>query len=230
MSKQLKQLMEMILPRLARRLHRQLKRYRAGKVDDAQFTQDFEDLLQSQYAWLAEQGAVETDAALALHAAVIVLSGLGLAAEAEENKLPLEIIEARAIHTAAADIASSYDLEEYRAFNILAKLVARAGLDEIQFDYVRFPAEGDQADAGFAYQKHHPDWPRSKVLTATPALRLLSLLPDFLVKRHADLGGALEDVEELAEGHVEQGQDDRDCVQLRQEAVIDAAHEVRRDR
>jgi hypothetical protein len=127
MSKQLKQLMEMILPRLARRLHRQLKRYRAGKLDDAQFTQDFEELLQSQYAWLAEQGAVETDAALALHAAVIVLSGPGLAAEAEEKKLPLEVIEARAIQTAAADIAGSYDLEEYRAFNILAKLVARYG-------------------------------------------------------------------------------------------------------
>jgi hypothetical protein len=34
----------------------------------------------------------------------------------------------------------------------LAKYVATLGVDEIQFDYVRFPAEGDQKDAQFAYQ------------------------------------------------------------------------------
>ena len=34
----------------------------------------------------------------------------------------------------------------------LAKFVAQAGVDEVQFDYVRFPAEGDQKDAVFAYQ------------------------------------------------------------------------------
>ena len=33
----------------------------------------------------------------------------------------------------------------------LAKYVAVSGADEIQFDYVRFPAEGDQADAQFAF-------------------------------------------------------------------------------
>ena len=47
----------------------------------------------------------------------------------------------------------------------LARMAAGAGADEIQFDYVRFPAEGDQADAQFAYQKEHPDWPRSKTIT-----------------------------------------------------------------
>jgi hypothetical protein len=40
-----------------------------------------------------------------------------------------------------------------------------AGLDEIQFDYVRFPAEGDQEDVKFAFQQEHPDWPRSRVIT-----------------------------------------------------------------
>jgi len=35
----------------------------------------------------------------------------------------------------------------------LAKHVAQLGVDEIQFDYVRFPAEGDQADAQFVFQK-----------------------------------------------------------------------------
>jgi hypothetical protein len=40
-------------------------------------------------------------------------------------------------------------------FNIaLAKFVAQSGADEIQFDYVRFPAEGDQKDATFVYQQN----------------------------------------------------------------------------
>jgi hypothetical protein len=39
-------------------------------------------------------------------------------------------------------------------YNIaLAKHVAQLGADEIQFDYVRFPAEGDQKDAQFVFQK-----------------------------------------------------------------------------
>jgi hypothetical protein len=39
-------------------------------------------------------------------------------------------------------------------YNIaLAKHVAQLGVDEIQFDYVRFPAEGDQKDAAFVFQK-----------------------------------------------------------------------------
>src|SRR5208283_5026463 len=37
-----------------------------------------------------------------------------------------------------------------------AKFVAQSGVDEVQFDYVRFPAEGDQKDAAFAYQADHP--------------------------------------------------------------------------
>ncbi len=42
-------------------------------------------------------------------------------------------------------------------FNIaLAKFVAQSGADEIQFDYVRFPAEGDQKDASFVYQASLP--------------------------------------------------------------------------
>jgi hypothetical protein len=50
-------------------------------------------------------------------------------------------------------------------YNIdLAKYVADSGVDEIQFDYVRFPAEGDQADATFHFQTEHPAWHRSDVL------------------------------------------------------------------
>lgn len=50
-------------------------------------------------------------------------------------------------------------------YNIaLAKYAAQSGVDEVQFDYVRFPAEGDQKDASFDYEKAHPDWKRSDVI------------------------------------------------------------------
>ncbi len=55
---------------------------------------------------------------------------------------------------------------EVQQYNLdLARLAAAAGADEVQFDYVRFPAEGNQADAQFEYQKDHPDWPRSRTIT-----------------------------------------------------------------
>jgi len=38
----------------------------------------------------------------------------------------------------------------------LAKFVAQSGVDEVQFDYVRFPAEGDQKDASFMFQAEQP--------------------------------------------------------------------------
>jgi len=37
-------------------------------------------------------------------------------------------------------------------------------VDEVQFDYVRFPAEGDQKDAVFTFQTEHPKWQRSEVI------------------------------------------------------------------
>ncbi|HSK42707.1 MAG TPA: putative glycoside hydrolase [Candidatus Binatia bacterium] len=44
--------------------------------------------------------------------------------------------------------------KEVQDYNIaLAKYVAASGVDEIQFDYVRFPAEGNQTDAQFVFQK-----------------------------------------------------------------------------
>ena len=43
-------------------------------------------------------------------------------------------------------------------YNIaLAEYAAQLGVDEIQFDYVRFPAEGDQQDARFVFQKDPPE-------------------------------------------------------------------------
>ncbi len=51
-------------------------------------------------------------------------------------------------------------------YNIgLAKFAAEHGADEIQFDYVRFPAEGDQKDAKFLFESQHPDWKRADAIT-----------------------------------------------------------------
>ncbi|HKD79076.1 MAG TPA: putative glycoside hydrolase [Candidatus Angelobacter sp.] len=56
--------------------------------------------------------------------------------------------------------------KEVQDYNIaLAKYVATSGVDEIQFDYVRFPAEGNQADAQFAFQKD-PKMHRDDVIAA----------------------------------------------------------------
>lgn len=42
---------------------------------------------------------------------------------------------------------------EVQDYNLaLARFVAASGVDEVQFDYVRFPAEGNQLDARFAFQ------------------------------------------------------------------------------
>ena len=46
----------------------------------------------------------------------------------------------------------------------LAMKAIEGGADEIQFDYVRFPAEGDQKDASFVFQTVHRDWQRSDVI------------------------------------------------------------------
>jgi hypothetical protein len=122
-----RQLMEVVLPRLARPLYRQLRRYRAGQMDDAQFTRGFESLVRRQHAWLAEHGVPETRAALAIHGAVLILSGPGLRAEAEDAKLPLEVVEYRAIREAAADVAANYGIHEGKAVRIISSLVARYG-------------------------------------------------------------------------------------------------------
>ena len=54
---------------------------------------------------------------------------------------------------------------EVQEYNLaLAKTAAAAGVDEIQFDYVRFPAEGDQKDAQFAFMKQQPPITRADVI------------------------------------------------------------------
>jgi hypothetical protein len=117
-------LMEMVLPRMARRLNRQLRRYEAGELNDEQFEYKFECLLQQQYDFLAAKGIPEVDAAVTIHGAILVLSGPGLRAEAEEQGLPLEVVEYRAMRAAAADVAKNYGVSEQRAARRLSTLVA----------------------------------------------------------------------------------------------------------
>jgi len=57
---------------------------------------------------------------------------------------------------------SRIEVQEYDI--ALAQAAIDGGADEIQFDYVRFPAEGDQKDASFSFQKSHPDWRRAEVI------------------------------------------------------------------
>jgi hypothetical protein len=60
-----------------------------------------------------------------------------------------------------------YDLE-------LARKVAQSGADEIQFDYVRFPAEGNQKDAQFVFQSN-------------PKLHRDDVIAGFLERAHNEL-------------------------------------------
>jgi hypothetical protein len=91
----------------------------------------------------------------------------------------------------------------------LARMVAKAGADEIQFDYVRFPAEGDQPDAIFAFQKSHPNMPRTQVISdfvtrAYGSLHPMNVRVSLDVfgvmawARKADLDHTGQDIPELA--------------------------------
>jgi hypothetical protein len=57
---------------------------------------------------------------------------------------------------------SRLEVQEYDI--ALAQAAIAGGADEVQFDYVRFPAEGDQKDASFSFQKSHPEWQRADVI------------------------------------------------------------------
>ncbi len=122
-----KQLMDVVLPRLARPLYRQLRRYRSGELGEVEFTRDFEAMLQRQHAWLASRGVSEARAALAIHAAILVLSSPGLRAEAAETGKPTEVVEFEAIREAAEDVAHNYGLDVREATRIISRMVARYG-------------------------------------------------------------------------------------------------------
>jgi hypothetical protein len=95
-------------------------------------------------------------------------------------------------------------------YNIaLAKHVAELGADEIQFDYVRFPAEGDQKDASFFFQTENPKWQRSDVITnflkkayaeihPTGALLSLDVFGVMAWQRQVDLSHTGQDIVGMA--------------------------------
>ena len=122
-----KPLMKVVLPRLARPLYRHLERLQNGELDEATFTAKIEAMLQRQHKWLSQHGIAAARAAVAIHAAVLVLSLPGLRAEAVEAGVPLEVFENRALREAAADISQSYGMAQNRAAEALARLVAKHG-------------------------------------------------------------------------------------------------------
>jgi len=91
----------------------------------------------------------------------------------------------------------------------LAKKAAEAGADEIQFDYVRFPAEGEQKDASFYFQTGHPEWHRSDVMVdflkhayaeihPTGALLSLDVFGIMAWQRPVDLAHTGQDIVRMA--------------------------------
>ena len=91
----------------------------------------------------------------------------------------------------------------------LAMRAAEAGADEIQFDYVRFPAEGDQKDASFVFQTEHPEWHRSDVIAnflkhayaelhPTGALLSLDVFGIMAWQRPVDLSHTGQDIVQMA--------------------------------
>jgi hypothetical protein len=122
-----RQLIDVVLPRLAKTLYRELQRYRAGKLDESQFSAAFEALLQKLHSWLTTHGVSEGRAALAIHAAVLVLSRPGLRADAAENRVPFEVAEFRAVREAADDLARNYDISRKKAAAVLTTILARYG-------------------------------------------------------------------------------------------------------
>src|SRR5687768_4993621 len=120
-----KQLMDIVLPRLARPLYRHLERYWMGELSDTQFTRRFEALLRRQHAWLAQHGVPDARAAVAIHAALLILSKSGLQAEAEESNLHLETVEYRAIQEAARDVERNYGLDQRKVARVISRIFTR---------------------------------------------------------------------------------------------------------
>jgi hypothetical protein len=76
--------------------------------------------------------------------------------------------------------SSNNEVQDYDL--ALAKSVAGSGADEIQFDYVRFPAEGNQKDAHFAF-----DDANDKLPAGAPKLERRDVIANFLERAYAEL-------------------------------------------
>jgi len=102
---------------------------------------------------------------------------------------------------------SRIEVQEYDM--ALAQAAIAGGADEIQFDYIRFPAEGDQKDASFSFQKSHPEWQRSDVIAdflqrayssihAKGVLLSLDVFGIMAWQRHVDLSHTGQDIVRMA--------------------------------
>ena len=71
----------------------------------------------------------------------------------------------------------------------LAEFVAESGADEVQFDYVRFPAEGDQKDASFAFQAEEAkeDAPKEHTKQEHTRRQRSDVIADFLKRAYAQI-------------------------------------------
>ena len=83
---------------------------------------------------------------------------------------------------------------EVQDYNLaLARRVAAAGVDEIQFDYVRFPAEGDQDDAKFQFESEAvesepaEDSANPAAAPAPPRWTRARVITEFLKRAHAEI-------------------------------------------
>ncbi len=119
-----KKMLDLVLPRIARVLSRQLKSYRAGTIDDAAFSDKFDSILQQQCEWLNKQGYQSVEASITVHAALIVLSSPGLKAESKRLNTPLEVIEFRAICESAKDLGETLGVPTYEVVEKLSCLLA----------------------------------------------------------------------------------------------------------
>lgn len=100
--------------------------------------------------------------------------------------------------------------QEVQNYNIaLAKKAAESGVDEVQFDYVRFPAEGDQKDAKFKFETEHPQWKRTDAITdflkdayselhPTGVLLSLDVFGVMAWQRSVDLAHTGQDIPQMA--------------------------------
>jgi hypothetical protein len=88
-------------------------------------------------------------------------------------------VQSRSTHTAWTEngklVWADPSRPEVQNYNLaLARYVTQSGADEIQFDYVRFPAEGNQKDAQFAFE-------------ADPKVHRDDVIANFLKKAYGEL-------------------------------------------
>jgi hypothetical protein len=69
----------------------------------------------------------------------------------------------------------------------LAKFVAHSGVDEVQFDYVRFPAEGDQKDAEFNYQTEPATQATDHSTDHSTKMQRSEVIANFLDRAYAQI-------------------------------------------